>query len=108
MEIEVLKNVVDEIKRLAKNRDWIFLCHQEKNHMISFEKEFDYSSKPVRINVYYKKDSSKRNLNLTIATAMDHPKKGKTQLYRRGVNNSKFIKLLKNPRQHTGRGYYRK
>ena len=103
-----MEEIIKEIKRLAKNREWKFICEQPKTSMISFEKEFEYSSKPVRMNVYYKKDSSQRNLNLTIATAMDHPKKGKTQLYRKNINNSQFIKLLKNPRQHTGRGYITK
>lgn len=103
-----VENVINEIKRLAENRGWKFICHQKPNRMISFEKHFDYSRKPVRVNVYYKKGSSRRNLDLTIATSMDHPKKGKTQLFRKGVNNSVFIKLLKNPRQHTGNGYYKK
>lgn len=81
---------------------------QETIRQILFHSKKNSSSKPVRLDVYWKKESSKRFLNLTIATAMAHPKKGKTQLFRKGVNNSGFLKLLNDPRQHTGRGYYRK
>ena len=103
-----MEKIIEEIKRLATNREWTLICEQPKTSMISFEKEFEYSSKPVRMNVYYTKDSTMKWLNLTIATAMDHPKKGKTQMYRRKINNTEFIKLLKNPRHHTGRGYQTK
>lgn len=103
-----IQNVIDEIIRLAENRGWIFISRNDPSNLVSFQKEFDYSSKPVRLDVYWKKESSKSFLNLTIGTAMAHPKKGKTQLFRKGVNNSGFLKLLNDPRQHTGRGYYRK
>lgn len=103
-----MEKVIEEIKRLASNRDWSMIDDQPKTSMVSFEKSFDYSTKPVRINVYYKKESTVRNLCLTISTAMDHPTKGKTQLFRKNQNNSSFIKLLNNPRLHTGKGYYKK
>lgn len=103
-----MEKIIQEIKRLATNRGWKLICEQTKTSMISFEKDFEYSSKPVRMNVYWTKDSTLKWLNLTIGTAMDHPKKGKTQLYRRKINNTEFIKLLTNPRQHTGRGYQKK
>lgn len=103
-----IENVINEITRLSENRDWKLIKVNTFTNLISFEKEFEYSSKPVRLDVYWKKDSSQNFLNLTIATAMNHPTKGKTQLFRKGVNNSGFIKLLKDPRQHTGRGYYTK
>ena len=76
--------------------------------MISFEKTFEYSDKPVRMNIYFKGSSTALNYNLTIGTYMNHPKKGKTQMFRRQVGRKTLIKLLKNPRQHTGRGYQKK
>lgn len=53
----------------------------------------------VRINVWRKGDS------YTVGTYMDHPKKGKTQLFRRNCDENLVKKLLKNPRLHTGLGY---
>ena len=40
---------------------------------------------------------------------MDHPTKGKTQLFRRMVNTIEGLEnIFENPRLHTGTGYYRK
>lgn len=43
---------------------------------------------------------------MTVQTAMNHPKKGKTQLNRKNVSPAELEKLMKNIRQHTGKGYY--
>ena len=53
-----------------------------------------------RINVYYSK--------MTIATALDHPMQGKTQLYRRNISDKMLERIFQNPRVHTKRGYRRK
>ena len=45
---------------------------------------------------------------MTVATCIKHPKKGKTQLFRRNVSFDELEKLFKNPRTHTGKGYYEK
>lgn len=103
-----MRSVTEEIRRLAENREWIFICHQEKTSMISFEKRFDYSDKPVRINVYYRKESTKKNLILTVATSMNHPRRGRDQMYRKEVNNSILTRILIDPRLHTGKGYFKK
>lgn len=52
-----------------------------------------------RINVYY--------TTKTIGTALDHPSNGSTQLFRRNCSQVELIEILKNPRVHTGHGYYR-
>jgi len=44
----------------------------------------------------------------TITTEMHHPKKGKTQLHRKKCNWGEIEKILQNPREHTGKGYYEK
>ncbi|KAJ3333820.1 hypothetical protein HDU76_002926 [Blyttiomyces sp. JEL0837] len=44
----------------------------------------------------------------TVKTSMNHPKQGKTQMFRRNLSEDAFIKVLKNPRFHTGQGYQRK
>lgn len=82
----------DRIIDLANKHGWVFICKQSENCMISFMRS------SVRINIWPSKG--------TVATAMDHPRKGKTQLYRRGLNINQIEEILINPRQHTGRGYY--
>jgi len=82
------------IKDIAKKYEYIEIDHQENIYMISFKKN------DIRINVYYSK--------MTIATCINHPKKGKTQLFRRGVWDIKLVEnIFKNPRVHTDLGYYK-
>jgi|LauGreDrversion2_2_1035103.scaffolds.fasta_scaffold32893_2 hypothetical protein len=42
----------------------------------------------------------------TVGSYLDHPNKGKTQLYRRQVDRSGLVSILNNPRVHTGDGYH--
>lgn len=43
---------------------------------------------------------------MTVQTALNHPKAGKTQLTRKGITITEFRKLLSNPRTHTNKGYH--
>lgn len=57
----------------------------------------------------YKKHDTRINFYLstgTVGSSLDHPKKGKTQLFRRKV--TEYSALFDNPRLHTGKGYYTK
>ncbi len=42
---------------------------------------------------------------MTVATKLNHPKKGKTQMYRRNVSPGVLKKIFQNPRVHTTGGY---
>jgi hypothetical protein len=53
----------------------------------------------VRVNVW------KKGELYTVGTYMHHPKKGKTQLFRRNCTEKEVREILKNPRLHTGKGY---
>ncbi len=55
----------------------------------------------VRVNVW----KTKHVGLFTVGTYMDHPKQGKTQLFRKNCNLEEVMKILKNPRIHTGKGY---
>lgn len=46
--------------------------------------------------------------SFTITTELNHPKKGKTQLHRRNLTTMEVREIFKNPRKHTGQGYYKK
>jgi hypothetical protein len=89
---------LSKIQSIAISNGWKVIDHQQNIGMISFHKVFngDYA----RINIYYTK--------MTVATCINHPKKGKTQLFRKNVNLKLLDKIFKNPRQHTGMGYYTK
>lgn len=85
-------------RALAKKHGWTFLGYQENIQMISFHKIIDASF--ARINIYLTK--------MTVATALNHPKHGKTQLYRKHVDFKLLERIFKNPRVHTDRGYRKK
>lgn len=85
----------DEIINIAESHGWIFICYQDNIGMISFRKD------DMRINIYLTK--------MTVATCLNHPSKGKTQLYRRNVwRKEELNKIFKNPRVHTDKGYRKK
>ena len=89
----------EEVDKIAKKYDWELVDWQENIYMASWVKQEGQND--MRINVYLTK--------MTVATSLNHPKKGKTQLYRRQVFKSELLeKLFKNPRQHTDKGYYTK
>lgn len=54
----------------------------------------------VAVNIY--------TTTLTVTTEIFHPKKGKSQLHRKRLSVSDIVKVLENPRLHTGKGYYKK
>ncbi len=53
-----------------------------------------------KINIYL--------TTMSVTTYINHPKKGKGQLYRKNIKYDLLDKIFKNPRQHTGKGYYKK
>ena len=52
----------------------------------------------VQVNVY--------TTRMTVGTSLAHPTKGKTQLWRKCVTFQELERIFKNPRAHTGLGYY--
>ncbi|KAL3906303.1 MAG: hypothetical protein SGILL_009323, partial [Bacillariaceae sp.] len=67
----------------------------ETSRVISFKNTQD----EARINVYY--------TTRTVGTAITHPNQGKTQLFRRNCTTEELVKVLQDPRVHTGKGYKR-
>ncbi len=88
--------IVSKLMDIAKLYGWMDKApiHQPENVMISFFKG------ESRINIYY--------TTMTVATCINHPSKGKTQLFRRNVSSKQLIKIFENPRVHTYKGYYEK
>lgn len=56
----------------------------------------------------YRKDGVRLNFWLstgTVGSYLDHPRQGKTQLFRRKISMSDASDIFNNPRRHTGKGY---
>lgn len=88
---KIHKNNIDEI---AIKHGYICSDFQENIGMAS------YSNGDARINVYLTK--------MTVATCLNHPKKGPTQLFRRNVTLAMLDEIFEYLRKHTGKGYYKK
>lgn len=63
------------------------------------QKKLTYWNGKVFIDIFLKSS--------IVATILEHPKHGKTILYRKDVTLKQLAKIFKNPRQHTGKGYYK-
>jgi len=87
-----------DVISIAETYGWDSFEHQVNIGMVSFKKDIKAFS--CRINVYL--------TTMSVTTYIDHPKKGKGQLYRKDVGRKLLFKIFKNPRQHTGKGYYKK
>lgn len=97
----MVKNL-DRVIPLTEKYDWEIIDLQSMIGMLSLEKKIlmDKVLVKVRVNIYL--------TTLSVSTAMKHPKKGKTQLHRKASCFEDIEKILKNPRVHTGKGYYKK
>ncbi len=82
------------VRGYAQAYFWKEIDLQVKPPMISFQKG------AVRLNVYY--------TTMTVGTCLNHPIKGKTQLFRRNLKWAEIEKIFINPRTHSGKGYYKK
>jgi len=85
---------VDQVQSIAKINKWELHPVQPTEHAMRFVKGF------YMIDIWPKK--------MTVGTYLQHPRQGKTSLFRRNVSYNLLDKIFKNPRQHTGIGYKKK
>ena len=85
----------EETRVLAARAGLKELSVNEESRVVIFADD-----KGVRFNVYYTTG--------TVATYLDHPVRGKTQLFRRNVDLAGLRCLFQSPRQHTGKGYQKR
>lgn len=60
-----------------------------------------YQVGTCRVNIW----CNSKNSFFTVGTALNHPKQGKTQLFRKFCDKKEVEAILSNPRIHTGKGY---
>jgi hypothetical protein len=72
--------------------DWQIIQYEEKTYKLII------SNRDCKMAIYLS--------TMTIQTALNHPKSGKTQLTRKNITQKEFGRLLKNPRYHTDKGYH--
>lgn len=83
------------VLKCMQTAHWQFLNYHPNNYVLNLYRD------GVRMNVYLS--------TMTIQTAMNHPKKGKTQLNSKGLTQGQVADVFINPRLHTnGKGYHRK
>lgn len=85
---------IEKIKEVATKHNYNLIDFQDNIGLISFGDD------KTRINIYLTK--------MTVATCLNHPKKGKTQLFRKNVTLEMLDEIFEYPRKHTGKGYYKK
>ena len=86
---------LDEVKRIARNEGCALISYSKESRVISFCKA---GSLMIRIDIFWTTG--------TVGTCLGHQRQGKTQLFRRNVDLSTLREVFKNPREHTGSGYY--
>lgn len=85
---------VGRVRAAAVHRGYAEVQYNQVSRVIAFRRE------GVRVNVCYTTG--------TVGTCLDHPSKGKTALFRRGVTLAELERIFDDPRVHTGIGYYRR
>lgn len=80
---------------MADSHGWLFMHEEKETGLVSFTKLL--RGYRARINVWTTK--------MTVSTAINHPKTGKSQMYRKKVGSALLNKIFINPRVHTDRGY---
>jgi len=90
---------VNDIAKLARRHGYeqVEVNLRDENRMVSWRHGWKCGG--VRINIYFTTG--------TVATCLDHPKRGKGQLFRRNMTYADLEDIFDNPRVHTDTGYHR-
>ena len=94
---------LNDIRALASQEAYKETYFNEVSKVISFCPKGIHSlvnkdDNCIRINIYW--------TTRTVGTCLNHPRQGKTQLFRRNVDMIQLRSIFKNPRIHTGTGYH--
>lgn len=88
------------IRQLASLENLSEAYFNENSRVVSFVRGGETVER-VRFNIYYTTG--------TVGTCVNHPRQGRTQLFRRNVTTAEELRaIFRNPRIHTGKGYQRR
>jgi hypothetical protein len=89
---------LSEARALAARWSLAEVALKPQSRMVSFTGTAA-SGQAARWNVYY--------TTRTVGTCLEHPRQGKTQMFRRHVSPQQLEQIFADPRVHTGNGYQR-
>lgn len=85
---------VENIRLLAQVYGWQLMWHRELTGELYFRKA------GCQLTIWYS--------TMTVRTALKHPTKGKTQMFRKRISMELLERIMTNPRIHTNKGYIQK
>jgi hypothetical protein len=83
---------------LTQLRHIALMCGAQEIYLNEVSKVISFRVGFARVNIYYTTG--------TVGTCIEHPVSGKTQLFRRNQTISTVATIFRDPRVHTGAGYY--
>ena len=90
-----------------KANSLMYITDRINDYSIVFKKRCPFNGN-ITFNFYWSKRTvSALHKKFTVQTTLDHPK-GRKQLIRKDLNIEEAIRLLSDPRAHTGQGYFKK
>lgn len=89
---------IEDVRQAATTAGLQEIYFNQASRVVSFAPHADDLQALTRINVYFTTG--------TVATCLDHPQQGKTQLFRRNVDVGLLGELMRDPRLHTNTGYH--
>ena len=87
------------VMSIALRHGWSLVAFDKAPNTLEFQKA-DGFGPPMKMQVFY--TSGK------VSTVVNHPKKGRNQMFRHHVGRKQLEKIALNPRVHTRNGYRRK
>ena len=91
---------LERVRKLAREEGLTEVYFNEDSRVVSFVKQYVNGEDSARINVYWTTG--------TVGTCLNHPRQGRTQLFRRNMDLKSLAQIFRNPRIHTGEGYHRR
>ena len=82
---------LNQVRRLAEEYGY------RESKLVPESRVIVFHNGSTKINVYYTTG--------TVATSLNHPRQGKTQLFRRNMTLPDLKNIFQNPRVHSGVGY---
>lgn len=88
---------VDDVTWQAERQGWTYVRYEPGQGQLVFLERYMQGEKYM-LHIWCTTG--------TVGSYLDHPRQGKTQLYRRNMDMGELRRVMNNPRVHTGEGYH--